>query len=198
MGCHALLQGTFPTQELNPRLSCLLHCPAGSLTLMQPGKLQCKLSSIHFRDSPINCSRKGITEINKYKKLWKLNDLTKLPGETRKSSSLASKILSWEFYYVSGMTMNQWELATLGNLNRKGFHRVKRSYKTTGRTRIVNAEVDMSYQILCKNQEADTVLFSGIIGKLSSTHSFLFNPGEYCQVRLELVTPGGHTDPHIC
>ena len=30
-------------------------------------------------------------------------------------------------------------------------------------------EGDMSYQVLCKNQEADTVLSSGIIGKFSST-----------------------------
>ena len=59
-------------------------------------------------------------------------------------------------------------------------------------------EGDMSYQVLCKNQEADTVLSSGIIGKFSSTQSFPFNPGGYCQVRLKLVTPGGHTDPHIC
>ena len=198
MGCHALFQGIFPTQGLNPRLLCLLHYQAGSLTLMQPGKPQCKLSSIHFRDSPINCSKKGITQINKYKKLWKLNDL--IDSETHKSGSFASTILSrWEFYYVSGMTMNQWELATLGNSSRKGFHIVKRSYKTTGRTRIVSSgEVDMSYQVLCKNQEADTVSFSGIIGKLSSTHSFPSNPGAYCQVRLKLLTPGGHTDLHIC
>ena len=26
MGCHALLQGIFPTQESNPHLLCLLHC----------------------------------------------------------------------------------------------------------------------------------------------------------------------------
>ena len=26
VGCHALLQGIFPTQELNPHLPCLLHC----------------------------------------------------------------------------------------------------------------------------------------------------------------------------
>ena len=31
VGCHALLQGTFPTQGLNPRLLCLLHWQAGSL-----------------------------------------------------------------------------------------------------------------------------------------------------------------------
>ena len=33
MGCHALLQGIFLTQRLNPRLFCLLHWQAGSLPL---------------------------------------------------------------------------------------------------------------------------------------------------------------------
>ena len=30
LGCHALLQGIFPTQELNPHLLCLLHWQMGS------------------------------------------------------------------------------------------------------------------------------------------------------------------------
>ena len=38
-GCHALLQGIFPTQGLNPRLLCLLHWQEGSLPLVPPGKL---------------------------------------------------------------------------------------------------------------------------------------------------------------
>ena len=37
-GCHALLQGIFSTQGLNPCLSCLLHWQAGSLPLAPPGK----------------------------------------------------------------------------------------------------------------------------------------------------------------
>ena len=37
MGCHALLQRIFPTQESNPRLLCLLHGQLGSLPLMPPG-----------------------------------------------------------------------------------------------------------------------------------------------------------------
>ena len=36
VGCHALLRGIFPTQRLNPRLSCLLHWQAGSLPLAPP------------------------------------------------------------------------------------------------------------------------------------------------------------------
>ena len=36
VGCHALLQGIFPTQGLNPRLLHLLHWQAGSLPLVPP------------------------------------------------------------------------------------------------------------------------------------------------------------------
>ena len=39
VGCHALLQGIFPTQGWNPHLLCLLHWQVGSLTLAPPGKL---------------------------------------------------------------------------------------------------------------------------------------------------------------
>ena len=38
VGCHALLQGIFLTQGLNPRLLHLLHWQAGSLPLAPPGK----------------------------------------------------------------------------------------------------------------------------------------------------------------
>ena len=38
MGCHALLQGIFPTQGSNPQLLSLLHWQAGSLPLAPPGK----------------------------------------------------------------------------------------------------------------------------------------------------------------
>ena len=38
IGCHFLLQGIILTQELNPRLLCLLHWEAGSLPLVPPGK----------------------------------------------------------------------------------------------------------------------------------------------------------------
>jgi len=37
-GCHFLLQGTFPTQGLNPSLLHLLHCQADSLSLVPAGK----------------------------------------------------------------------------------------------------------------------------------------------------------------
>ena len=40
VGCHALLQGVFPTQGLNPRLLCLLRWQVGSLPVAPPGKPQ--------------------------------------------------------------------------------------------------------------------------------------------------------------
>ena len=38
VGCHAFLQGIFPTQGLNPHLLCFLHWQAGSLPLESLGK----------------------------------------------------------------------------------------------------------------------------------------------------------------
>ena len=38
VGCHALLQGIFPTQGSNPCLLCSLQLQAGSLLLAPPGK----------------------------------------------------------------------------------------------------------------------------------------------------------------
>ena len=38
MDCHALFQGIFPTQGLNPYILHLLHWQAGSLPLAPPGK----------------------------------------------------------------------------------------------------------------------------------------------------------------
>ena len=40
MGCHALLQGLFPTQESNLSLLHLLHWQMGSLPLVPPGQSQ--------------------------------------------------------------------------------------------------------------------------------------------------------------
>ena len=37
-GCHALLQGIFPIQQLNLCLLCLLNWQAGALLLAPPGK----------------------------------------------------------------------------------------------------------------------------------------------------------------
>ena len=41
IGCHALLQGIFSTQELNPHFLRLRHWQAGFLPLVPPGKGVC-------------------------------------------------------------------------------------------------------------------------------------------------------------
>ena len=47
VGCHALLQGIFPTQRSNARLLHLLHWQASSLPLaFPPGKLQVNVVQI--------------------------------------------------------------------------------------------------------------------------------------------------------
>ena len=43
MGCHALLQGIFPTQGLNLYLLCLLHWQVGPLTLAPPIQYKIKI-----------------------------------------------------------------------------------------------------------------------------------------------------------
>ena len=43
VGCHALLQGIFPTQGSNPHLLRLLHWQAGSLPLAPPGNTRSTL-----------------------------------------------------------------------------------------------------------------------------------------------------------
>ena len=52
VGCHALLQGIFPTKGLNPCLLCLLHWYVGSLP---PGK-PLQFSSVHFSSSVVSDS----------------------------------------------------------------------------------------------------------------------------------------------
>ena len=48
VGCHALLQGIFLTQGLNPCLLCLLHQHAGSLPLAPRGKHYSSDSQVCF------------------------------------------------------------------------------------------------------------------------------------------------------
>ena len=48
VGCHALLQGIFLTQGLNPSLLRILHWQAGSLPLVPPGKPTRLLKNIFF------------------------------------------------------------------------------------------------------------------------------------------------------
>ena len=55
MGCHALLQGIFPTPGLNPQLLCLLHWRVGSLPLAPPEKPPVTPKWVTGSDSSLNC-----------------------------------------------------------------------------------------------------------------------------------------------
>ena len=58
VGCHALLQGIFPTQGLNPSLSQLLHLQADSLPLAPPGK---PLSKAYYSSEKKKASKALLT-----------------------------------------------------------------------------------------------------------------------------------------
>ena len=64
VGCHALLQGIFPTQGSNPHLLRLLHWQVGSLPLAPPGKSSALNSFLlHFfcyDSSPYTVSLYGV------------------------------------------------------------------------------------------------------------------------------------------
>ena len=55
VGCHALLQGIFPTQGLNRHLLHLLHWQVGSLPLAPPGKPHygATYHCLHFSSPPV-------------------------------------------------------------------------------------------------------------------------------------------------
>ena len=58
VGCHALLQGIFPTQGWNPGLLCLLHCHVCSLPLSLPGKPFLSLSPPILRRPNLHAHQK--------------------------------------------------------------------------------------------------------------------------------------------
>ena len=49
--CHALLQGIFTTQGLNPGLLCILHWQVGSLTVVPPGKPMSNVGTFYLNGS---------------------------------------------------------------------------------------------------------------------------------------------------
>ena len=51
VGCRALLQGIFPTQELNLGHLCLLHWQVGSLPLAPPGNFEIPGDAYNFLNS---------------------------------------------------------------------------------------------------------------------------------------------------
>ena len=64
MGCHALLQGIFPTQGSNPHLLHLLHWQAGSLPTVPPGNPaeEILLLTTHIKCHEINSTDEYLIE----------------------------------------------------------------------------------------------------------------------------------------
>ena len=56
VGCHALLQGIFPTQRSNPHLLCLLHWRVDSLPLASPGWFRSQEFSCQCRRLGVDAS----------------------------------------------------------------------------------------------------------------------------------------------
>ena len=92
MGCHALLQGIFPTQGSNLHLLCFLHWQLGSLPAEPSGKpwitllLQCRRRGHCSRDWLVDNAWEGRSSI---KSRWPL-----LPGAW--SLSGPSQVTYWE------------------------------------------------------------------------------------------------------
>ena len=84
VGCHALLQGIFPTRGLKPHLSCLLHWQVGSSLPAPPGK---SLSAGAEGSMLLNW---GVGETPEsawaVRKLWCWGRLLRVPGTAGRSS----------------------------------------------------------------------------------------------------------------
>ena len=78
-GCHALLQGIFPTQRLNPHLSHLLHWQAASLPLESPKKLPLTCRTSQFCSFFLPCSPLYTCMICSLSSLRSLLRVTSLP-----------------------------------------------------------------------------------------------------------------------
>ena len=99
VGCHALLQGIFPTQGLNPHLLSLLLWQQGSLPLAPPGKPGAvSPSSDWMRPTHIMKSAESEEEL---KSLWvKVKEDSEIAGfklNIQKTKIMASSpITSWQ------------------------------------------------------------------------------------------------------
>ena len=86
MGCHALLQGIFPTQGSNPPILRLLRWQAGSLPLMPPGKLSCTPGPADSCLQPVSVCWKARSDLYMCKWLviaaMKLKDAYSLEGKS--------------------------------------------------------------------------------------------------------------------
>ena len=74
VGCHALLQGIFLTQLLNPHLLCLLHWQVGSLPLVPSGNTISLAQSCPTLCDPMDCSTPGFPVHHQLPELTQTHD----------------------------------------------------------------------------------------------------------------------------
>ena len=84
VGCHFLLQGIFPTQELNPRILCLLHWQVDCLPLAPPGKPSCLPTITYIQVLPKSGKQQGLPP-------W----LQKMDSNLHGSKSVVNAGVSW-------------------------------------------------------------------------------------------------------
>ena len=103
MGCHALLQGIFPTQGSNLRLLSLLHWQAGSLPLAPPGKPQSNYTPIKKKKSTITKKKETKRDSSfKYKERVDVNTL----GETGLHFASQTEKMELIFYITKKFSEN--------------------------------------------------------------------------------------------
>ena len=94
VGCHALLQGIFPTQRLNPSILSLLHWQVGSLPLNHLRNPYCDM---------VRCCQKGALELNLAAEfIFFLRGLFALDTHF----SLKSSLLLFIFIYLAVLGLN--------------------------------------------------------------------------------------------
>ena len=81
VGCHALLQGIFLTQEWDPHLLCLLHWEASSLLQVPPGKPNSIFPPDKMKTLPSLCHfLDNIQKSSPSPPAWCCHDDTTTPG----------------------------------------------------------------------------------------------------------------------
>ena len=116
VGCHALLQGIFPPQGLNPCFLCLLHWQAGSLPPAPPGKpIQflklrswCPKHSCQRRHQLflVDCGPKTAASLSCLPGVHGNSFRTTLP--ICSSTSLSPRARDEQFPYKSATSRNTW------------------------------------------------------------------------------------------
>ena len=151
--CHALLQGIFPMQRLNPHLLCLLHWQVGSLPLAQLGKphlttvlgikSKCHYLLAHY-DSEI-CMKRFIEGYIQDSHLWwlRMKEAALKSGRCQNVDIVTTKA-SGDPTVSSGAGAS--ELFQLRQGRSVSLHKVIIRYRLTPERRVILGKAASSYQ----------------------------------------------------